>query len=176
MARLEGLEPQGPGKVVHESAREYCRSVLRPAVTFAEFEQAVMVVTSIAHARGAATRGPWRGPCGRTAPGAGRLAPPLCDHVGVGAGGLNRQQMPDGLEDVQAPVGPPGGQIVDYGTPDQRVLVTPQQQGGYGHPVDRLLDGTSPDVQGGDRRAEEGRDGVRQAVRPGPYLVKFLRP
>ena len=49
---------QGPGKVVHESAREYCGSVLHPAVTFANFEQAVMMVTSIARAGRAAARGP----------------------------------------------------------------------------------------------------------------------
>src|SRR5439155_26204058 len=41
--------------------------------------------------------------------------------------------------------------------------------------VDRLPDGTSFDVHGGDRTGE-GRDGAGQAVRPGPYLVKFLRP
>ena len=44
-----------------------------------------------------------------SAPQASRSAPPLCDHVGVGVGDLNRQQMSDGLEDVQAPVGAPGG-------------------------------------------------------------------
>src|ERR1700745_501043 len=38
------LCPWGPGEVVHESAREYCGSVLDPAVTFARFEHAVMMV------------------------------------------------------------------------------------------------------------------------------------
>ena len=83
--------------------------------------------------------------------------------------------MSGGLEDVEAPVGPSSGQVVDHGTPDQRVLVTPKQQGADGHPVDRLPDGTSPDVHGGDRRGE-GRDGIRQAVRPSPCPVKLLRP
>jgi hypothetical protein len=119
---------QGPGKVVHESAREYCRSVLYPAVTFANFEQAVMMVTSIAHARRAATRGPVAGPCRRSSPRAGHLAPLLSDHVGVGVGDLKRQQMANGLEGAEVPVRPSGGQIVDDGTPDQRVLVTPKQQ------------------------------------------------